>query len=256
MRRARTAGASSAGAHRGRRRNVCRVAVHLGQPPVCAGQDGARSRPYRSAPRPRTGVPNRQSGALAIRMVGGSGPVSGSRRLGRRRRARRGRTVECGRDASVVEAPGHDRSGTPAWSISVAMKWRRSCSRNGRSPAFRRWRRKALVTRFGFQAATPPSSLNTKPSAFGANVPSVVGKNLAGGRVKVDDMAAFGLRGGEYRAVGAFHPARRERQPAVSRCTLRHRRPSSCARRAPVNAAITNNTCNAGRARRHGRARS
>jgi hypothetical protein len=30
-------------------------------PPVCAGQAGPRSRPYRSAPRPRSGAPNRRS---------------------------------------------------------------------------------------------------------------------------------------------------------------------------------------------------
>jgi hypothetical protein len=33
--------------------------------------------------------------------------------------------------------------GTPAWSISVAMKWRRSCRRNWRGPAARRCRTKA-----------------------------------------------------------------------------------------------------------------
>ncbi len=72
--------------------------------------------------------------------------------------------------SSVVETRRWSRrretmtSGTPAWSISVAMKWRRSWSRNGRSPAARRWRRNALVTRFGFQAVAPPSSLNTNPS--------------------------------------------------------------------------------------------
>ena len=72
--------------------------------------------------------------------------------------------VECGRDASVIERRETTTIGTPASSISVAMKCRRSCSRNGRSPAARRWRRNALVTLFGFHAAVPPSSLNTNPS--------------------------------------------------------------------------------------------
>ena len=56
--------------------------------------------------------------------------------------------------------------GSPACSISVAMKWRRSCNRNGRRPAARRCRRNALVTRFGFHAVTPQSSLNTNASAM------------------------------------------------------------------------------------------
>ena len=72
--------------------------------------------------------------------------------------------------SSVVETRRWSRrretitSGTPAWSISVAMKWRRSCNRNGRNPAARRCRWNALVTRFGFHAVAPPSSLNTNES--------------------------------------------------------------------------------------------
>ena len=54
-------------------------------------------------------------------------------------------------------------------------------------------------------------------AAFGANVPSVVGEHLAGGRVKVDDMAALGLRGGEDRSVGSFDPAGTERDAAACR---------------------------------------
>ena len=54
--------------------------------------------------------------------------------------------------------------GTPALSISVAMKWRRSCRRNGANPAARRWRTNAFVTRFGFHAVAPPSSLKMNAS--------------------------------------------------------------------------------------------
>ena len=55
-------------------------------------------------------------------------------------------------------------SATPAWSSSVAMKWRRSCKRKRRSPASFSARRNDFVARFGFHAVTPSSSLNTYPS--------------------------------------------------------------------------------------------
>jgi hypothetical protein len=42
----------------------------------------------------------------------------------------------------------------------------------------------------------------------------VVGEHLAGGGIEVDDMPTFGLRGGEDRSIGSFHPARAERHAA------------------------------------------
>ena len=104
--------------------------------------------------------------------------------------------------------------GTPASSISVAMKWRRSCSRNGRSPAARRWRRKALVTLFGFHAVVPPSSLNTNPSALRTGTLGMVSEHGERALIEVDDMTALGLRGREHRAVGSFDPTGTERDPA------------------------------------------
>ena len=42
----------------------------------------------------------------------------------------------------------------------------------------------------------------------------VVGKYRPGGRIEINDVAAFGRGRGEHRAVGSFDPSGTERQPA------------------------------------------
>ena len=103
----------------------------------------------------------------------------------------------------------------------MAMKWRRSWSRNERSPAPRTARWKVLVTQFGFHACTPLLSLaNTNPSRSSPPTMAVIrrawsGEDLDGRRVEFDGVAAFGLGVGEHRASWSFDPAVGEGHLAV-----------------------------------------
>src|SRR6266540_4501996 len=70
--------------------------------------------------------------------------------------------TEGGRRPGVAEALGHRGDGTPAASISVAMKWRRSCSRKCARPAARRAAMNCFDILFGDQGfAQSPRQLNT-----------------------------------------------------------------------------------------------
>ena len=63
--------------------------------------------------------------------------------------------VECGGGRAWPSRPDTVGTGTPALSIWVAMKCRRSCSRNRLMPASRLWAMKVLVTRLGSQGHDP-----------------------------------------------------------------------------------------------------
>jgi hypothetical protein len=103
--------------------------------------------------------------------------------------------------------------GTPAFSIVVAMKWRRSWSRQFSFTAVR-CLTNCLVTQFGFQGAAPAGSSektklersNFHPGSFcpGLGARDVGSEHFEAVGVEVDPIGAFGLCRTQHRATSCI----------------------------------------------------
>jgi len=125
---------------------------------------------------------------------------------------------------------------TPAASISVAMKWRRSCSRKCGRPAASRAAMNRLVSQFGSHGF-PPSGreLNTNASAV-SSAPASRARSFAQARCAVRTSSVSASSSTRYvrwvlveRSSGPLGPSIRARVKAIaarSSSTLPHRRAS------------------------------
>jgi hypothetical protein len=106
--------------------------------------------------------------------------------------------------------------GTPAWRISVAMKWRRSCNRNGRSPAARRCRKNAFgdPVRLPRRLTTVVAKHERVRLSPNATLGGKINEHVDGRRIKIDDVTTFGLGSGVHRPVGSFDSASGGRRPS------------------------------------------